>query len=66
MNHAIKGWCLPLPLFRKMGVRTQTEIERERYALKALRGDFSQITAIDENSNGEVLRVSQRVLQAVK
>ncbi len=26
---------------RKMGVRTAREIERERYALKAMRGDFS-------------------------
>jgi hypothetical protein len=30
-----------LPLFRRLGVRTSTEIERERYALKALRGDFA-------------------------
>ena len=39
MQHALKGWCPPLPLFRRMGVRTQFEIERERYALRALRGD---------------------------
>jgi hypothetical protein len=25
-----------------MGVRTQTEIDEERYALKALRGDFAE------------------------
>ena len=37
LQHALQGWCPPLPLFRRMGVRTQTEIERERYALKALR-----------------------------
>jgi hypothetical protein len=40
LQHAIQGWCPPLPLFRRMGVRTQAEIEAERYALKALRGDF--------------------------
>ena len=39
MQHALQGWCPPLPLFRRLGVRTQYEIERERYALKALRGD---------------------------
>ena len=39
MQHALKGWCPPLPLLRRLGVRTQYEIERERYALKALRGD---------------------------
>lgn len=39
-QHAIQGWCPPLPLFRQMGVRTRKEIDREKYALKALRGDF--------------------------
>ena len=32
-QHAIQGWCPPLPLFRMMGIRTQKEIERERHAL---------------------------------
>ena len=39
--HALQGWCPPVPLFRAYGVRTQSEIEEERYALKALRGDFA-------------------------
>jgi hypothetical protein len=39
LQHAIEGWCPPLPILRRLGFRTQTEIERERYALKALRGD---------------------------
>jgi len=39
-QHAVQGWCPPLPFFRRLGVRTQTEIDHERYALKALRGDF--------------------------
>jgi hypothetical protein len=38
--HAITGWYPWLPLFRRLGVRRQREIQRERYALKALRGDF--------------------------
>jgi hypothetical protein len=38
--HALQGWYPLLPLFRGAGVRTQSEIARERYALKALRGDF--------------------------
>jgi hypothetical protein len=42
-QHAIQGWCPPLPLFRKMGVRTRPEIDREKYALKALRGDFKNV-----------------------
>jgi len=44
-NHALQGWCPPVPLFRRLGVRTQREIERERYALKALRGDFDAVPA---------------------
>jgi hypothetical protein len=30
-----------MPLFRRLGLRTPKEIARERYALKALRGDFA-------------------------
>ena len=32
-QHAIQGWCPPIPLFRRLGVRTQKEIETERHAL---------------------------------
>ncbi len=39
-EHALKGWCPPVPVFRRRGFRTAQEIARERYALKALRGDF--------------------------
>jgi hypothetical protein len=34
-----------LPVFRRLGVRTRDEIDRERYGLKALRGDFTAIPA---------------------
>ncbi len=44
LQHALQGWCPPLPVFRRLGIRTQAEIERERYALKALRGDFDKVT----------------------
>jgi hypothetical protein len=33
LQHAIQGWCPPLPVFRHLGVRTQAEIEREKAAL---------------------------------
>ncbi len=33
LQHALQGWCPPLPVLRAMGVRTVEEIERERYAL---------------------------------
>jgi hypothetical protein len=32
-----------MPLFRRLGLRTAKEIARERYALKALRGDFAEM-----------------------
>lgn len=38
--HGVQGWCPPLPLLRNLGVRTRGEIDRERFALKFLRGDF--------------------------
>jgi hypothetical protein len=41
--HGTQGWCPPVPLFRRLGVRTRSEIERERFALKFLRGDFNEI-----------------------
>jgi hypothetical protein len=43
LQHAVQGWCPPLPILRRLGVRTAAEINEERYALKALRGDFNQV-----------------------
>jgi hypothetical protein len=58
MQHALQGWCPPLPVFRKLGIRTQYEIERERYALKALRGDFK---GVERTAQG-----AGRAMEAVK
>lgn len=33
LQHALQGWCPPLPLLRRLGLRTREEIERERHAL---------------------------------
>jgi hypothetical protein len=46
-----------------LGVRTQGEIERERYALKALRGDFDQLENSNKNSN--ITDISQRIIKAI-
>lgn len=43
LQHAIQGWCPPISFFRRLGFRTQTEIEQERHALKALRGDYRHV-----------------------
>ena len=45
LQHAIQGWCPPIPFLRRAGVRTIAEIEVERNALKALRGDYRQVGA---------------------
>jgi hypothetical protein len=37
---AITGFDPMLPVLRRLGIRSAREIERERYAVKALRGDF--------------------------
>jgi hypothetical protein len=50
-QHAIQGWCPPVPTLRRMGFRTASEIEQERQALKALRGDFAGIS----NDNADAI-----------
>ncbi len=44
-QHAIQGWCPPVPALRRLGFRTTYEIEEERRALKGLRGDFERAAA---------------------
>ena len=41
LQHALQGWCPPLPVIRKLGVRTAEEISREKMVIKLMRGDFS-------------------------
>ncbi|SFU65030.1 hypothetical protein [Halomonas korlensis] len=48
LQHALQRWCPPVVLFRHRGVRTASEINHERYALKALRGDFDNIEMAGE------------------
>jgi hypothetical protein len=44
IQHAVQGWCPPIEVFRRMGVRTRSEIEAERHALKAIRGDYRELS----------------------
>jgi hypothetical protein len=37
LQHAVQGWCPPVPVFRRLGFRTPLEIDEERCALRALR-----------------------------
>src|SRR5215467_5744327 len=41
--HAVEEWCPPLILLRRLGFRTKAEIEKEKYALKMIRGDFKYL-----------------------
>src|SRR5262245_30373435 len=34
LQHALQGWCPPIPVLRRLGVRTMQEIERERCCLQ--------------------------------
>ncbi|WP_018477616.1 DUF2892 domain-containing protein [Pontibacter roseus] len=45
LQHGLQGWCPPLPVMRAMGIRSRREIDEERYALKAMRGDFKEVTS---------------------
>lgn len=63
-QHALQGWCPPIPLFRRLGVRTQREIERERYALKALRGDFDTVPAAGAGEQQARVRAALQAVDA--
>lgn len=62
LQHAVHGWCPPVPLLRRLGVRTPREIDIERSALKALRGDFRSVAP----STGAAPSVDEAVRQAIR
>jgi hypothetical protein len=46
LQQASQGWCPPLLLLRWLKLRSRQEIEREKYCLKVIRGDFRQFADI--------------------
>lgn len=58
MQHAIQGWCPPLPILRKLNIRTSKEIEQEKYALKIIHGDFDDLKNV---SAGEIKNLKQAI-----
>ena len=48
------------PVLRRLGFRTEHEIEQERYALKAMRGDFQKLPESSET------RGASPILEAVR
>jgi hypothetical protein len=61
-QHAVQGWCPPIPILRRLGIRTAREIDNERTALKALRGDFATLVPDD----GDPAARAERALQAAR
>lgn len=43
LQHAIQGWCPPVPIIRSLGKKTPYELLIEITALKILRGDFEGV-----------------------
>ena len=59
LQHALQGWCPPVPILRRKGIRTRREIDAEKYALKALRGDFAGL-----ERNGEPIAEARAAWRA--
>jgi hypothetical protein len=43
LQHAIQGWCPPVPILRRLGFRTATEIGDERHGLMTLQQEARPI-----------------------
>tara|TARA_R110000787_G_scaffold206039_1_gene316267 strand:+ start:1686 stop:2162 length:477 start_codon:yes stop_codon:yes gene_type:complete len=59
VQHALQGWCPPLAVLRRMGVRTAREIDEERFALKAIRGDFDDLPKVVEEADALLAAVQK-------
>jgi hypothetical protein len=59
-QHAVQGWCPPVPVLRKMGFRTVYEIEKERSGLKSLRGDFGRTRRSRAKRSTRTSRIAKR------
>lgn len=58
VQHSLQGWCPPLPLLRRLGIRTAKEINEERFGLKSLRGDFDHAARMKDPD--KLLRAARR------
>lgn len=63
-QHAVGGWCPPVPILRRLGTRTRKEIDREKYALKALRGDFKELTGPRPQQNRKLVAQTLQAISA--
>jgi hypothetical protein len=53
LQYSLSGWAPPLPLLRRLGIRTRSEIAREKFALKVLRGDFKELPPLRRQPTAE-------------
>lgn len=63
LQHALQGWCPPVPVLRRLGFRTPAEIARERMALKALRGDFEGVATFEARDARDRATIALRAAQ---
>lgn len=59
LQHAVQGWCPPMPVLRRLGFRTESEINEERHALKALRGDYADAEKPRENASDRAVAAAR-------
>jgi hypothetical protein len=59
LGHAMGGRCPPIGLMRAIGFRTRREIDHERYALKAARGDFDALDVASAAGPNTLLTVTE-------
>ena len=57
LQHALQGWCPPVQVLRRLGYRTRMEIDREKFALKAFRGDFHGVKSSGKPDGAQVSKV---------
>ncbi|MDQ3002014.1 MAG: hypothetical protein M3Y08_12240 [Fibrobacterota bacterium] len=53
-------------MLKSLGLRSRRDIDEEKYALKALRGDFQQVDSASGAGGENLARNSSRALEAVK
>lgn len=65
LQHVVQGWCPPVPVLRRMGVRTQREIEAERHAMKAFLGDYKGVSVedLDDDETEASIEAMERAMQ---
>ena len=61
LQHALQGWCPPMPILRRLNKRTRKEIDAEKFGVKALRGDFDGMKNVNDSNV-----LAERVIAAIR